>query len=231
MGSSRTSAAWTPTGRSVGRSVGQTGIKVGDYASGGQPAPLTKTQTPTLTQTKQCGGRRVHPLPVVHAPPNFGLRLPHLPRPGALGARGAGLHGRQVGASGLCRVLGISRSTTSILPHMHPTPTSDGSLPITAWASARIQRDQTRMMKRKDARMSIVNEVLQVRAVSGFRVETGGTGLSLGPTIMTMTTKTFRPSQHHKHYDDRAYALSNSSRGSVTSSGGWTRRGTWSSGS
>lgn len=36
------------------------------------------------------------------------------------------------------------------------------SLPITAWASARIQRDQTRMMKRKDARMSIVSEVLQV---------------------------------------------------------------------
>ena len=37
------------------------------------------------------------------------------------------------------------------------------SMPITAWAGRRIQVYQRLMMKKKDARMSVVNEVLQVR--------------------------------------------------------------------
>lgn len=44
------------------------------------------------------------------------------------------------------------------------------SLPITAWASQRIQVYQTRMMGKKDARMSVMNEILQ-----GEREGRGGT--------------------------------------------------------
>jgi len=50
-----------------------------------------------------------------------------------------------------------------IFPSPPPSlpPSLHISLPITAWASQRIQVYQTRMMGKKDARMSVMNEILQ----------------------------------------------------------------------
>lgn len=48
------------------------------------------------------------------------------------------------------------------------------SLPITAYASKRIQRYQTLMMEKKDARMSLISEVLHgIRIIKMFAWEKG----------------------------------------------------------
>jgi len=52
----------------------------------------------------------------------------------------------------------VSSNPPSFPPSLPPSLVS---LPITAWASRRIQVYQTRMMKKKDARMSVMSEILQ----------------------------------------------------------------------
>lgn len=88
------------------------------------------------------------------------------------------------------------------------------SMPITAWASARIQRDQTRMMKKKDARMSIVSEVLQ-GAFGGVCWCCWFNGLGLEPATTTPRYTQPRPPPHHhtitqtdnRHQDHQAVRL------------------------
>ena len=61
-------------------------------------------------------------------------------------------------------------SLPTLFPSFRPT---FKSLPITAWASRRIQVYQTRMMKKKDVRMSVMSEILQGRGERRERGEGG----------------------------------------------------------